>query len=264
MATGTFLGTSSTDWANPANWQGRLTPHLGDHVTINANAAIGAGEFYYGTSTLTGATLALQPATAISFVQLVIKNGAISGGTVEGAQLYVYGDTSVENTLLQSDIISGALLAADVGISGYLTTLDNYYGPGGLWITHSLTVTGASGLLGNGITLENATVTFSAGTNAQPLTVNSGSTLDVAPGATSAPSVIGPGSLVNQGTLAIEAGAALTIQAALSNTGDIAVAPGATLGLAGSLATADLAAIDGGGQVLLSRRHDHPAARLDR
>ena len=263
MATGTFLGTRSTDWANPANWQGGAAPHLGDHVAVTADAAIGAGEFYYGSSSLTGATLTLQPATAISFVQLVVKNGAIHGGTVEGAQLYVYGDTSVENTLLQSVVVTGSLQAADVGISGYLTTLDNYYGPGGLWITHSLTVTGAAGLLGNGITLQNAAVTFSAATTGQPLTVESGANLDVASGSSAVASVIGPGSLVNQGTISVEPGAALTVKATLSNTGALTVAPGATLDLAGTLTTADLAGLDGNGQVLLSGRLDNRSAVLD-
>ena len=262
MAAGTFLGTLSTDWSVAANWQNRVAPHQGDKVTISANAAVGNGDFYYGNSALTSAGLILQAATVLAFSQLVVKDGTFTGGTLEGTQLYVYGTTSVQRTLLQSDVISGSLLAADAGISGWITTLDNYYGPGGIWVTHQLTVTGTAGLLGNGITLQNAAVVFSNATSGGQLTVESDATLDAASGDGSGPSVIGPGHLVNEGTISVEAGATLQIAASLDNSGALTVAPGGVLDLQTTMTTADLNAVDGGGQLVLAGVLDNTGAVL--
>ena len=263
MATATFLATSGTDWFSAANWQNSAAAHLGDKVTISASAAMGAGEYYYGNSTMTNASLSLQAGTALAFSQLVMKNGAISGGTLEGTQLYVYGTASVQNTVLQSDVVSGSLLAADLGVSGYLTTLDNFYGPGGVWVTHTLAVTGTTSLMGNGITLQNAVVSFSTGANPGQLTVQNGATLGAASGTGTAASVIGAGSLDNEGALAVEAGATLQVLAALTNNGTMLVAAGGLLELDGTVASAGLAGLSGGGQVLVGGVVDNRGAVLD-
>ena len=259
MATATFTAASGSDWANAANWQNRTAPHLGDKVAVTADATIGAGEFYYGNSTLTGATLTLAPATVLAFSQLVAKNASLAGGTLQGTTLYVYGAASLAGTLLQSDVVQGSLLASDVGLSGYLTTLDNYYGTGGVWVTHALTVATSATLLGNGVTLQGASLNF--GTASAQLTVGGGATLDIAPGDTLATSTAGPGLLTVDGTLAVDAGATLVMNATLSGSGSVAVA--GTLRLDAPLTTPVLSMLSGGGAVLVGGTVDNTGAILD-
>ena len=263
MASVAFLGTVSTAWTNAANWRSGVAAHLGDQVAVSSDASIGNGSFYYGNSSLTSAGLTLLSGTVLAFSQLLVKDGTFTGGTLEGTDLYAYGTVSVEATTLQSDVVSGSVLAADVGIAGWITTLDNYYGPGGIWITHQLTVSGTAGLLGNGITLQNASVVFSGGASAGQLTIESDATLDAASGSGSGPSVVGPGQLVNEGTISVEQGATLEVQATLDNTGSITVAAQGVLDLQATVSTADLATVDGGGQVVVGGTLDNSGAMLD-
>jgi len=170
-STGTWVGGTSTDWSNTANWCGGSVPDCEDDIIIMSDAShnpVLTESVSVGSITIeSGASLGLGSYTMTVYGDITLESSTLSAGTgtiqfansgcatAPGTHNFDPGDNTLNNFTINTDYVY--IVNNDLKLSGNLTitdgTLDangNNLEIGGNWTNYSLFVPGTGTVTFNG------------------------------------------------------------------------------------------------------------------